>query len=46
MSSGGGASRVLIVFAHPALQNSRVNRRLFEEVRSLPGVTLHDLYEA
>lgn len=37
--------RVLILFAHPALEKSRVNRRLAEAVRSLPGVTFHDLYE-
>jgi glutathione-regulated potassium-efflux system ancillary protein KefG len=36
---------VLILFAHPALQKSRVNRVLIEGVRGLPGVTLHDLYE-
>jgi glutathione-regulated potassium-efflux system ancillary protein KefG len=46
MVSDGDGRRVLILFAHPALQNSRVNRRLLEEVRALPGVTLHDLYEA
>ena len=38
-------SRILILFAHPAFEKSRVNRRLAEEVRSLPGVTFHDLYE-
>ena len=37
---------VLILFAHPALEKSRVNVRLVREVRDLPGVTLHDLYEA
>lgn len=37
---------VLILFAHPALQKSRVNRVLIEGVSQLPGVTLHDLYEA
>ena len=37
---------VLILFAHPALQKSRVNRVLIEGVRELPGVTFHDLYEA
>jgi len=37
--------QVLILFAHPALEKSRVNRRLAEAVRSLPGVTFHDLYE-
>ena len=38
-------ARVLILFAHPALERSRVNRRLFDAVRALPGVTAHDLYE-
>jgi glutathione-regulated potassium-efflux system ancillary protein KefG len=37
---------VLILFAHPALDSSRVNRRLASAVRGLPGVTFHDLYEA
>ncbi len=39
------AVRVLILFAHPALQRSRVNRHLADAVRELPGVTFHDLYE-
>jgi glutathione-regulated potassium-efflux system ancillary protein KefG len=38
--------KVLILFAHPALEKSRVNLRLAEAVRGLPGVTFHDLYEA
>jgi glutathione-regulated potassium-efflux system ancillary protein KefG len=37
---------VLILFAHPALQKSRVNRALIEQVQSIPNVTFHDLYEA
>lgn len=37
---------VLILFAHPALEKSRVNARLIQEVQDLPGVTFHDLYEA
>ena len=37
--------KVLILFAHPALEKSRVNRRLAEAVRGLPEVTFHDLYE-
>jgi glutathione-regulated potassium-efflux system ancillary protein KefG len=37
--------RVLILFAHPALHKSRVNRHLIAAVRDLPGVKLHDLYE-
>jgi glutathione-regulated potassium-efflux system ancillary protein KefG len=36
---------VLLLFAHPALEKSRVNRRLLDEVRSIDGVTVHDLYE-
>jgi glutathione-regulated potassium-efflux system ancillary protein KefG len=36
---------VLILFAHPALQKSRVHIKLAEAVQSLEGVTVHDLYE-
>ncbi|MEW6599959.1 MAG: NAD(P)H-dependent oxidoreductase [Nitrospirota bacterium] len=36
---------VLILFAHPALQKSRVNRQLITYVRDLDGVTFNDLYE-
>ena len=39
-------TRVLVLFAHPALQKSRVNRRLAVEPQALDGVTFHDLYEA
>ncbi len=38
--------RILILFAHPALQSSRVNRKLLAAVSGLEGVTVHDLYEA
>ena len=38
-------NRILILFAHPALQKSRVNRRLIEKAHNLEGVTFHDLYE-
>jgi glutathione-regulated potassium-efflux system ancillary protein KefG len=37
--------RVLILFAHPVLERSRVNRRLIEAVREIEGVHVHDLYE-
>lgn len=37
--------KVLVLFAHPALERSRVNRGLLEATRDLPGVTFHDLYE-
>jgi glutathione-regulated potassium-efflux system ancillary protein KefG len=36
---------VLILFAHPALEKSRVNRRLVDSVADLDGVTVNDLYE-
>jgi glutathione-regulated potassium-efflux system ancillary protein KefG len=36
---------ILLQFAHPALEKSRVNRVLFEAVRGLPFVTANDLYE-
>ncbi len=37
---------LLILLAHPALERSRVNRPLIEAVDGLPGVRIHDLYEA
>ena len=37
--------KILIVFAHPALEKSRVNNKLIEEVGAIEGVTFHDLYE-
>jgi glutathione-regulated potassium-efflux system ancillary protein KefG len=39
-------NRILILFAHPALQKSRVNKQLIQRVRDLDGITFHDLYEA
>ncbi len=39
-------NRVLILFAHPALQKSRINRAMINEIIGLDGVTFHDLYEA
>ncbi len=39
-------AQVLILFAHPAFEKSRVNRQLVGQVQSLPSVTFHDLYEA
>ncbi len=37
---------ILILFAHPSYEKSRVHRHLADAVRGLPGVTFHDLYEA
>jgi glutathione-regulated potassium-efflux system ancillary protein KefG len=39
-------SRILILFAHPTLERSRVHRGLLRAVPDDPDVTLHDLYEA
>ncbi|HEY0603524.1 MAG TPA: NAD(P)H-dependent oxidoreductase [Herpetosiphonaceae bacterium] len=38
-------ARVLILFAHPALEKSRMHRRLVSAVPDLPNLTFHDLYE-
>ena len=40
------SSRVLVLFAHPALQKSRINFHLASAARTVPGVTFQDLYEA
>ena len=37
---------VLILFAHPALEKSRVHRAMLDAVPTRAGITLHDLYEA
>ena len=39
------AASILILFAHPALEKSRVNVALGEAVAEMPGVTFCDLYE-
>jgi len=41
-----GRRNILVLFAHPVLERSRVNRRLVEAAREVEGVTVHDLYEA
>jgi glutathione-regulated potassium-efflux system ancillary protein KefG len=38
--------RILVLFAHPVLERSRVNRRLVDAIRDVDGVRVHDLYEA
>jgi glutathione-regulated potassium-efflux system ancillary protein KefG len=39
-------NRVLVLFAHPALEKSRINRYLFRDIQRLENVTGNDLYEA
>jgi glutathione-regulated potassium-efflux system ancillary protein KefG len=36
---------VLIVFAHPSLHRSRVNKAMIDAVSDIEHVTIHDLYE-
>ncbi|MFM5465013.1 glutathione-regulated potassium-efflux system oxidoreductase KefF [Aeromonas simiae] len=38
--------RILVLFAHPALQKSHANRSLLHAIQGLEGVTLHDLYQS
>ncbi|RYZ28108.1 MAG: NAD(P)H oxidoreductase [Chitinophagaceae bacterium] len=38
-------AKVLILFAHPAFEKSRIHKRLNLHVRNLEGVTFRDLYE-
>lgn len=36
---------ILILFAHPRFEHSRVNKALIEAASKVEGVTIHDLYE-
>ncbi len=38
--------KILILFAHPALEKSRVNKKLKEASENIEGVYFHDLYQA
>ncbi|MDQ8020703.1 MAG: NAD(P)H-dependent oxidoreductase [Moraxellaceae bacterium] len=38
-------ARILLLFAHPAYQRSRINHALIEAVQDIDGLSLHDLYE-
>jgi glutathione-regulated potassium-efflux system ancillary protein KefG len=38
-------AKVLILFAHPALEKSRVHSRLISNIHKIHGVTFRDLYE-
>ena len=40
------ARRVLVLFAHPAFERSRLGRPLLAAARETSGVHVHDLYEA
>jgi len=38
-------NKVLILFAHPSLHHSRINKAMIDAVQGLDHVTVHDLYE-
>lgn len=38
-------ARVLILFAHPALEKSRAHVAMIRHTRQLPGITFRDLYQ-
>jgi glutathione-regulated potassium-efflux system ancillary protein KefG len=42
---GAPVNNILILFAHPRFEKSRVNRALLKNIEQVHGVTLHDLYE-
>jgi len=37
--------KILVIYAHAASHRSRVNRRLAQVARTVPGVRVHDLYD-
>lgn len=39
-------NKILILFAHPAIHKSRINKQLMEQAKEIDGVTFHNLYEA
>ncbi len=38
-------NRILILFAHPRYEKSRINRSLLEQLAGSQGITIEDLYE-
>ncbi|MCZ6469423.1 MAG: NAD(P)H-dependent oxidoreductase [Candidatus Dadabacteria bacterium] len=38
-------NKILILFAHPALQKSRINIELVKAIKNITGITFRDLYE-
>lgn len=39
-------ARILLIFAHPALEKSRVHKELIKKIPIQTGIYFHDLYEA
>ena len=38
--------KILVLFAHPAFQKSRINKILIQGINEMEGITFHDLYQA
>ena len=38
-------NKIIVEFAHPALEKSRVNKRLVREIKKRENITFNDLYE-
>lgn len=38
-------NRILVLFAHPALENSRIQKHLLKAANDVDGIYVHDLYE-
>ncbi len=38
-------NKILILFAHPAFQKSRINKILVQGLKDMEGITFHDLYQ-
>jgi Putative NADPH-quinone reductase (modulator of drug activity B) len=39
-------AHILVLFAHPAFEKSRIHARLINHIKHVQGVTFHDLYES
>jgi glutathione-regulated potassium-efflux system ancillary protein KefG len=37
--------KILVIFAHPAINKSRIHRHLTDSVKNLSGITINNLYE-
>ena len=46
MGATSTMARILVLFAHPAFERSRVHRQLVARLPDDPRITFHDLYEA
>ena len=38
-------NKILVVFAHPLLEKSRVHKELLKAIQNVKGITINDLYE-